>query len=107
MTSLFLDSSALVKRYIIENGSNWIRSLVAPGAGNVSLEAAILQLSEDLLERHPLRAYDALQLASAMTVQSRLSINTLPPLTFISADVRLLTVASAEGLLVDDPSSHP
>lgn len=31
----FLDTSALAKRYISEVGSNWIRTIVHPSAGNI------------------------------------------------------------------------
>jgi predicted nucleic acid-binding protein len=34
MKSLFLDSSALVKRYVDETGSLWLRSLVGASTGN-------------------------------------------------------------------------
>ena len=33
MTSYFLDSSAIVKRYIVETGSAWIDTLTAPASG--------------------------------------------------------------------------
>jgi predicted nucleic acid-binding protein len=35
MATLFLDSSALVKRYVAETGSRWVADLVTPPAGNV------------------------------------------------------------------------
>lgn len=60
-----------------------------------------------LLERHPLRTYDALHLAAALAVnQQALSVQ-LPALTFLAADARLLAAAQAEGLTTDDPNSHP
>ena len=34
MAALFFDSSALVKRYASETGTNWIFSLVRPSANN-------------------------------------------------------------------------
>ena len=34
MASYFVDSSALVKRYVNETGSAWLSGLVAPAAGN-------------------------------------------------------------------------
>jgi len=34
LTAYFLDSSALVKRYIPETGSAWVRQLAAPQTGN-------------------------------------------------------------------------
>ncbi|MEE3719522.1 type II toxin-antitoxin system VapC family toxin [Tumidithrix elongata RA019] len=41
MAIYFLDSSALVKRYISENGSNWIYNLFEPSLGNQFFIAAI------------------------------------------------------------------
>lgn len=34
MAGYFLDSSAVVKRYVTERGSTWVRQLTAPAAGN-------------------------------------------------------------------------
>jgi uncharacterized protein len=41
MAVYFIDSSALVKRYISETGSNWVLNLFAPGLNNEVLIAAI------------------------------------------------------------------
>ena len=73
----------------------------------VELTAPIIQDAEDWLDKHPLRAYDAIQLASALTANTRLIEAALAPLVFVSADVRLLTAATAEGLIVEDPNAHP
>lgn len=35
MTTYFVDTSALAKRYLIETGTTWVRSLLAPAAGHV------------------------------------------------------------------------
>ena len=154
MTHYFLDSSALVKRYVVEVGTNWVRSITLPSAANsiiiahitqvevvsgamrrtrestitartaratrllvdrhasreyrvIGLTGQIVQRAEDLLEVHPLRAYDSIQLASALESNTRLIAAGLSPLTFISADSRLLSAATAEGLTTDDPNAHP
>lgn len=44
MVIYYLDSSALVKRYIEENGSVWVRDSLAPGADNQVFIAAITQV---------------------------------------------------------------
>ncbi|MFN8511395.1 MAG: type II toxin-antitoxin system VapC family toxin [Thermomicrobiales bacterium] len=152
MSHYFLDSSALLKRYVVEPGSRWIRALTSPAVGHelfvaaiVRVEAvsalarrrregrlsalgarnlrllierqigrcivaeandAVLQRACDLLERHALRAYDAVQLASALESNDRLQARALAPITFVSADQRLLAAASAEGLAVEDPNLH-
>jgi len=41
MAIYFLDSSALVKRYICETGSNWVCNLFNPSLGNQFFIAAI------------------------------------------------------------------
>lgn len=73
----------------------------------IALQAQVLLRAENLLETHPLRAYDAMQLASALESNDRLVAAGLAPLVFISPDTRLLTVASAESLKTDDPNAHP
>lgn len=60
-----------------------------------------------LLELHPLRTYDALHLASAIAVNEQLMAAGRQPLTFLTADNRLLAAAVAEGLIVDNPNEHP
>jgi hypothetical protein len=81
---------------------------------NVAREYAVIRLSpaivaraKDLLEAHRLRAYDAVQLASAEDSQARLANAGLPPLIFLAADNRLLTVASTVGLQTDNPNNYP
>ncbi len=64
----------------------------------------LLELAGLLLLVHPLRAYDAVQLASAMLAQFRLETASL---VFLTADDRLLTAAAAEGLLTDNHNLHP
>jgi uncharacterized protein len=61
----------------------------------------------DLLTQHPLRAYDAVQLASALSANDALQAAGLNRATFLSADQRLLQAAAAEGLSTDDPNLHP
>lgn len=73
----------------------------------IALGAQVLHRAENLLETHPLRAYDAGQLASALESNERLVAAGLAPLVFVPADARLLAVASAERLMTDDPNAHP
>ncbi len=153
MTTYYLDTSALSKRYVEEIGSGWIRMLTAPTSGHVLLTAritmvevysalarrkregsvspadcavaaraftvhsaseydfveldlSIVTLARRLLEQHPLRAYDAIQLASALQAHQTLKSVQLADLVFLSADNRLNSTAEAEGLTVDNPSLH-
>lgn len=154
MTDFYVDSSALLKRHVRENGTDWIRTIVEPTTGNVIMTARLsaveifsalnrrrreanintqtyLQLASEvvlifateyrlveltpdivdrareLLERHPLRAYDAVQLAAALIANATLITASLRPLTFLSADDRLLQAAQVEGLATDNPNAHP
>ena len=59
-----------------------------------------------LLGQHPLRAYDAVQLATALSANDLLLASGLQALTFLSADTRLLSAAQAEGMAVNDPNAH-
>jgi hypothetical protein len=60
-----------------------------------------------LAEKHGLRGYDAIQLASALFIEAKMTARGVGPLTLISADGDLNQAAQAEGLLVDDPNQHP
>jgi predicted nucleic acid-binding protein len=149
----FLDSSALVKRYVTETGSDWVRALTDPVARNpliiaritwvevlsalarrqregsitsgdaaraiqafsydldvqyqvAELDAALARVAGELVIQYPLRAYDAIQLASALRVQSDLIRTEAVPLTFLTADERLIAIAQAEGLLTDNPNLY-
>jgi uncharacterized protein len=154
MTQYFLDSSALIKRYVVEPGTTWVRSLTNRGSGHTVLIAQITQIeivsgasrrvregtlttrtaravrllidrhvrreyvvigltpqvvrrAEDILAVHPLRTYDAVQLASALESNLRIVAAELSPVRFVSADTRLLGAAASEGLMIDDPNAYP
>jgi predicted nucleic acid-binding protein len=153
VSNYFLDSSALVKRYIPEIGSAWIQGIILPATNNIfiasitrsevvsavmrrsressissrtakavrllmdrhsvrqytiiALTDGVVKRSEDLLEAYPLRAYDSIQLASALELNQKLITNGLSALVFLSADNRLLSIATSVGLVTDDPNLHP
>ncbi len=69
-------------------------------------DLAILSSAQQLALRYPLRAYDAVQLATAEFSNEQLVQAGKPPLTFVCADDRLLAIAQAEGLLVENPNHH-
>ena len=60
----------------------------------IEFTGEVLALGKVLLERYPLRAFDAIHLASAVSLQK----GTQEPLQFAAADIRLLNAASAEHL---------
>jgi predicted nucleic acid-binding protein len=154
MTTYYVDTSALAKRYIDEVGSSWIRatlgqsllpSVIIVHLAIVEMTSALVRRQREgiltpveytqmqdafrtdclneyrivtvtdgtideanrLLERYPLRAYDAVHLAAAVVANQHLLAGGLAPLTFLSADDRLNDVASTEGLAVENPSLHP
>jgi predicted nucleic acid-binding protein len=66
------------------------------------IEAAI-----DLALKHNPRAYDAVQLASALIVSNVLSLNPQSAgVTLVSADLELNSAGSSDGLHIEDPNSH-
>jgi uncharacterized protein len=73
---------------------------------HMSVTAEILRLAHRLALRHPLRAYDAVHLATALQLAARLSREGLPAPAFVTADGNLLAAARAEGLIAEDPNQH-
>lgn len=73
----------------------------------VAIDHTVMDLAGQLVNQHPLRAYDAVQLAAALSLQKQLSPPNVASFTFLTADTRLLTIAQAENLLADDPNLHP
>ena len=153
MKCYYLDASAMVKRYVNEQGSEWMRAtmdseeetllftsrmtiveVISAFSRRVREETLTLQnfvsardmfrsdCLDDyqvmppslavvdqacaLLERYPLRAYDATHLATAISAQEFLTGKEYSPVTFLSADDDLNDAAKAEDLTVDNPNRH-
>jgi len=145
---LDLDTSALVKRYVNEPGSDVVRE-VTVGAdlhtshitivefvaavcrhgrtgslSNVQVAAAlrlfrgetddlydlvnvtraVVDLAASLAERHVLRGYDAVQVASALSLARAVAPERV---TLLSADRRMCEIARVEGMDVIDPTDEP
>ncbi len=66
---------------------------------------SLLVQAANLAQQHPLKAYDAVQLAAALFIKARVESNG-HSLTFISGDKQLLRAAKAEGLQIDNPFDH-
>ena len=151
MPAYFLDASALVKAYIHEPGSKWVRQLlrargarafISPLSGaevlaaiarkerlgdldratqervaaafrkdyrqrfaHTTLTGSIIEEAMGLVLAHPLRAYDAVQLASALLLLT--ASPRLRPFSFVSADSALLRVARQMRLATENPLDHP
>lgn len=70
----------------------------------VPLNQRILDRAVSLTQNHRLRGYDAVQLATALTVNDSLSTSGLPDPTFVAADGDLISAAHAEGMAAEDPN---
>lgn len=72
----------------------------------IELTPRLVEWAGDLAEDHALRAYDAIQLAAALEINSEMKSAGAAAITMISADGALNDGAIAEGIAVDDPNSH-
>jgi predicted nucleic acid-binding protein len=142
----YLDTSALVKRFVSEAGSSEVQSLLRGRRSGcishhrlraemysgltqrhregvvsqlqyrlackrferdwmalvkVELGAEILSSARGLIQRHGLRALDAIHLASALGLQAAAN----EPVTFVAADPRLLQAAAGERLATVNPEA--
>jgi uncharacterized protein len=154
VATTYIDTSALVKRYVAEVGSAWVRRMVARPVQDVIYTAALTEVevcsalqrlvregrldtaqaqhltqrvlqhftrryqliritrpvvaeAGRLVEGYPLRAYDAVQLACALTVRRSMHRRGMPSPLFVTADTTLLAAAQAAGFSVDNPLQHP
>lgn len=73
----------------------------------VELDRTVTENAGQLVNQYPLRAYDAVQLASVLRIQPAFATATSTLLVFLTADDRLLTIAQTAGLLTDNPNNHP
>ena len=158
MPFYYFDSSAIVKRYVDEPGSTWVRQLcqardtetdeklnfitigeiavaevaaafailvrrnvLSKKAGErnyrkfmdefrseyklAPVTSAIILSAAALTQSHPLKAYDAIQLAVALRSNDLLKKDDLF-LTFVTADKTLLQAAEAEELAAENPQDH-
>ena len=147
----FLDTSALLKRYLNEAGAVYVRGLFGHAdaifyqafltplevasalyrqhrARQLSAEElsvllksyaahshreyllvpyseAMMSLADRLIARHPTRALDAIQLASALWLRDHLP-DAAPAPIFVSADDRLVACALKEHLQAENPEKR-
>lgn len=75
----------------------------------LEVDRTLIETAGALVMQNPLRAYDSVQLASALRVKSTLVRFFVPDtqLVFVSADNRLLDIAQSEGLATDNPNNYP
>lgn len=72
----------------------------------IEITEVLLHRAMALAEKRYLRGYDAVQLAAALEVAASYQAVGLPPVILISADSELNAAAIAEGLRVEDPTTH-
>ncbi len=72
----------------------------------VEVDTALVDLAVELTKRHKLRGYDAVQLASALTLDRLLSQARADRVVFIAADKALLEAAQEEGMNTDNPDRY-
>ena len=147
----FFDASALVKYYVTEPGSAWVRQCIDEEGKNILLaEITVVEVAAALgilqrvgritprhrqsfwekferdcvkrydlvptvyevisaaallCARHPLKAYDAVQLSAGLALKETLAEENIP-LVFVSGDDTLIAGAQSEGLTVDNPFWH-
>ena len=146
MTSVYLDTSALIKLYVEEEGDERVVEAAESAAdgrivilvftplearsairrrereGDIAaadVDRVLRQIEDDcstlfltqplsspvmeeaarLIDRHPLRAYDALQLAGCLVVRKGMGV----PVSFVCADAWLCEAAANEGLPTLNP----
>jgi hypothetical protein len=73
----------------------------------IQVDRTIFTRAAALCRVHPLRAYDAVQLACALVFRDDNLAAGQPAPTFVCADTTLLSAAAAEGLPVENPNDHP
>lgn len=73
----------------------------------IEFTATLADSAMQLAEKHVLRGYDAVQLASAIALNMQLLTINLPAIIFVTADNALNSAAILEGLTVDNPNNYP
>ncbi len=72
----------------------------------VPVSRAIIDRAVVLTQNNRLRGCDSIQLATAIITNEKIIESNFSPLTFVAADNDLLTAASAENLIIENPNLH-
>lgn len=70
------------------------------------VDRPVIDRAVELTQRHRLRGYDAVQLATALVASETVQSQHLPAPFFVAADNNLLTAATSEHLPVENPLNH-
>lgn len=154
MSQFYFDTSAIVKRYTQEVGSNWLKAQLEPSLGHthilseialpefaaaiaakgragsissveqakalalfighstieyqlVEVSRAIIEKAVNLTQKHRLRGYDAVQLATALIIKETLvAANVSIDFVLVTADEDLLKAGQLEGLAIENPNQY-
>lgn len=113
MADYFVDSSALVKAYIAEMGTNWVRTILDDEQHQIYIsQLTELEVVAALTRRFrvgdlTLQERDQAARASALKARYVLSNNHgYGGLTLISADLELNDASTLEGFQTEDPNNH-
>ena len=72
----------------------------------LTVDRSVIDRAVDLAQHHRLRAYDAVQLATALGADEIIRSQDLPAFILVAADGDLLTAAAAEGVSIENPLNH-
>lgn len=72
----------------------------------VELDRGVVETALAMAERHALRGYDCVQLASVLSAGELRRAEGQSSITLVSADVELIGAALAEGVAVENPNDH-
>lgn len=72
----------------------------------VEFDQAVSHAALKMAERHGLRGYDCVQLATAVALRDLRNLDDLPQLEFVSSDSELNEAAATEHLRVIDPNGY-
>ena len=103
--AVYLETGVLVKYYVTEPGSSWVRNLVEETeerGGIVTRD--ILDEAAELCLRHPLKGYDAVHLATGIALRD--SLGEEVRFVYVTGDASLAEAARLEGLTVENPFEH-
>jgi len=72
----------------------------------LTVDRSVIDRAVELVQRHRLRAYDAVQLATALVAGEIVQSQSLPAFVFVAADRDLLTAAAAERFSNENPLNY-
>lgn len=104
MTTYYVDTSALAKRYIIETGTNWIRGLLTPSSGHVIVDSdftpiEIFSLLSRILREKKMSLPDITNLRQSFLAHHQVD--------YLSVPIEQSTLVQARNLVTKYPLRPP